>query len=128
MRSRLGGFIREQRKARGLTRGKLAIEVGYRNTSKGTNRLRALEDSGTAHPALLEGVVRVLELDAEIVEELTLADRDQRDCEWEQWADEPIRPYVVERLIPGVYRQLQIADEHLDDPQSYARQYAASTR
>ncbi|MCK9462888.1 MAG: hypothetical protein M0R80_24970 [Proteobacteria bacterium] len=128
MKTHLGNYVREQRTARGLTLGQLAKEVGYRNVGKGVNRLRALEESGTAHRKLLDAVVRALRLDARIVEELTLADRDEREREWSQWANEPIRPYVVEKIIPGVYRDLKIPDEHLDDPQGFAQRHAEQNR
>lgn len=68
MKNRLGSWVREQRVARGLTLGRLAAEVGYRNIGKGTNRLHQLETEGEFHPDLLLKVIAALDLDTSCVD------------------------------------------------------------
>jgi hypothetical protein len=46
MQSRLGTYLADQRRARALTPQQLAAAIGYRNVSKGGNRIVALEAAG----------------------------------------------------------------------------------
>lgn len=113
MSSKLGAFVRAQRITKGFTLGQLAREVGYWNIGKGTNRLHKFETTGEVHPDLLVKVGNVLGLDPGVVQELINQDHQEFLQEWNQWADEPIRPHLVCKVIPGVYLRRQLPDDAL---------------
>ena len=108
--SHLGQFFRRRRAERGLGLGDLARLLGYRNVSKGANRIRAFEGGGKVHPALLGNLADVLEIGPDEIRRLVA--EDYRD--WLAWADEPIRPHVVVRLMACVYQRVQLPDDALD--------------
>ncbi len=108
--SRLGEYFRRRRSERGLGLGDLAGLLGYRNRSKGANRIRAFEGGGKVHPALLGNLSNVLGVGPDEIRRLV--DEDYQD--WLAWANEPIRPYVVVWLMACVYQRVQLPDDALD--------------
>ena len=126
MTSKLGTYCRAQRITKGLTLGQLAREVGYRNIGKGTNRLHTLETTGEVQPNLLVKVVAILGLDPRVVQELIEEDHQEFLREWNLWADEPIRPHLVCKVISGVYLRRQLPDDALTPAAAevYASQFA----
>ena len=103
MESRLGAYIAEQRRAGGLTPPQLAAAIGYRNLTKGGNRIVALECNGvTDDTDLLDRIATALGLDAEHVARLANEDGEARRRAWEQSVNEPITPRVHFRVIPAV--------------------------
>jgi len=126
MTSKLGEYCRTQRIAKGLTLGQLAVQVGYRNLGKGTNRLHQFETTGEIHSELLGKIVQVLGLDAALIRQLIEQDHQEYLGEWNAWADEPIKPHMVIRLIPGVYQRRELPDDALtpDAAEQYALQFA----
>ena len=127
MKNRLGSWVREQRVARGLTLGRLAAEVGYRNIGKGTNRLHQLETEGEFHPDLLLKVIAALDLDTRTLRRLLAEDREAMLSAWNAWADEPVPPLLVVRAIPGFYveRALPEGVVKLRAAEAIASAYAA---
>lgn len=117
--SHLGDYFRTRRRERDLTLGQLARLLGYRNLSKGSNRISSFEAGGKVHPDLLGKLAGVLEVTPDEIRRL--AAEDYRD--WLAWANEPIRPYVVLRLLACVYQRIELPDEAMD-PEA-AQQFAA---
>ena len=72
--SHLGEFFRRRRAERGLGLGDLARLLGYRNVSKGANRIRAFEGGGKVHPALLGNLADVLEIGPDEIRRLVAED------------------------------------------------------
>ena len=107
--SHLGNYFRRLRAERGLGLGDLARRLGYRNVTKGSNRIRAFEGGGKVHPALLGNLADVLGIGPDEIRRLVA--EDYKD--WLAWADEPIRPYVVVRLLACVYQRVQLPDDAL---------------
>src|SRR5687767_12756698 len=97
--SHLSRFFHSVRLAKGLSLGQLARLIGYRNISKGANRIRAFENSGAVHPDLFGKLASALEIDQTTIERL--ANEDRRD--WNEWANEPIKSYLVIRLMAAIY-------------------------
>jgi hypothetical protein len=82
MMSKLAAFIQAERLKRGLSLGKLARMVGYRNIAKGARRIIALERTGMAKPDLLVNVAEALDLDWTVVERLVEEDHQERLRKW----------------------------------------------
>lgn len=108
MQSLLADHFRKQRLARGLTLGKLAARVGYRNMSRGANRIHRFEQTGQIHRDLLGKIAVALGVENETVETLATEDRRRVLAEWGQWANEPIRPHLIVRLMSAVYVRCEL--------------------
>lgn len=128
MTSHIGEYIRTRRCEKGLTIGQLARHVGYKNVGKGANRLHQLETGGEVHRDLLSKLIEALGLDPAVVAELIEQDRDEALRAWNEWADQPTRPHLVVRLIPGVYMSVEIPDDALEPikAEAFACDYARS--
>ena len=59
----LGNYFHEQRKGQGLSLGQLAVLVGYRNVSKGANRIARFEREGIVTDDLLAALADALGID-----------------------------------------------------------------
>ena len=108
--SHLSEYFRRRRAERMLGLGDLARLLGYQNVSKGANRIRAFEGGGKVHPALLGNLADVLRVGPDEIRRLVAEDH----ADWLAWADEPIRPHVVVRLMACVYQRVQLPDAALD--------------
>src|SRR5436190_21448593 len=103
MRTLTGAFVEQQRRLQHLTLGQLAKALGYMNASKGARRIQALEREGRAVEGVLDGVVRVLGLDAAHVHHLDAEDRQRFRADWERWANERVEPALRFRPFAGVW-------------------------
>jgi hypothetical protein len=108
--SHLGDFFKSRRQEMGLNLGQLTRLLGYQNLSRGCNKIKAFEAGGKVHPDLLARLAVVLEVSPDEI----------RGCvaeiykDWLAWANEPIRPYVVVRLMACVYQRVQLPEDALD--------------
>jgi hypothetical protein len=118
--SHLGDCFRARRLVRGLTIGQLARQVGYRNVSKGCNRLRTFEAGGKVAPDLLSRLASALEVTPGAIR--LAIDEDYQ--EWLRWAEEPIRPHLVLRYMACVYQRIELPDDALEP--GAAQGYASS--
>src|SRR5262245_8225332 len=117
--SYLGDAFMARRLDRKLTTGQLARLVGYRNLGRGSNRIQRFEAGGKIAPDLLGKLTEVLGIHAEDVRRYAAEDYK----EWLAWANEPIRPYLVLRLMAAIYQPLELPDDALT-PEA-AEAYAA---
>jgi transcriptional regulator with XRE-family HTH domain len=114
--SHLGDYFRKRRVEKKLTFGQLAELLGYKNLTRGANRIQAFEGGGKAHPDLLGKLAEVLEVGPDDIRQRVAEDY----WDWMAWAKEPIRPYVIVRLMACVYQRVQLPDEALDPEASEA--------
>jgi len=105
----LGEFFRRRRTEKGLSLGKAARLLGYTNVTKGSNRIQSFESGGKVAPDLLGRLAEVLEINPDEIRQRVA--EDYRD--WLAWANEPIRPHVVVRLLACVYQRIQLPDDAL---------------
>lgn len=101
--SKLADLVRNARIASGWTERDAIRAYRFRSLEKGLRRLRVLENTGEATPELLEKVIVALDLDREAVAAAIRADYADELRAWNEWADQPITPYVVVRFVPGFY-------------------------
>lgn len=111
MSTHLSRHFEQKRLARGLRPGQLASLMGCKNPGKIGNRIRQFELSGTISQELFEKLADALEIDAGTIERLVEQDRREYFEKWLKWVNEPITPYLVERLIPAIYRRIPLPPE-----------------
>jgi transcriptional regulator with XRE-family HTH domain len=108
MSTYLARFFRQRREARKLSFGDVARLLGYKKVAKGANKIIKFERDGSIRPDLFRKLAVVLEISAEDIRRCVEADR----ADWQAWADEPIEPHLVARIIPAVYSTKRIPPEH----------------
>jgi len=111
MSTHLSRHFEQQRIVRGLRPGQLAALAGCTNTSKIGNRIRQFELTGDIGRELFEKLVAALDIEASTIERLVEQDRREFFRVWLAWVNEPIKPYLVQRLMAAVYRQISLPDE-----------------
>jgi transcriptional regulator with XRE-family HTH domain len=126
MNNHLGSYFRQQRLRQGITLGDLARRVGYRNVSKGSNKVIRFEREGTVTEDLLVALAEALGIDWLVVVDLMEQDRQACLAEWEKWASEPVPMELVARLMPAVYSRVSLPPEVTTQEQAevYARKFA----
>jgi hypothetical protein len=95
----LATYFQRKRREKNLRLGQVARLVGYKKVSKGCRRIETFERTGLIASDLLAKLATALEIDQSTVNRL--AEEDLR--EWMAWANEPIRPYMVARLMAAVF-------------------------
>ncbi len=103
MSTHLSRYFQQQRLDRGLKPGQLARLAGCLNVPKNGSRIRTFELSGHITHELFEKIATVLEIDAATIQRLVEQDRREFFQAWLQWVNEPIKPYLVIRLMAAIY-------------------------
>ncbi len=98
-----GKYFKEQRLKQGLNTAELARLMGYKNVSKGMNRIIDLERENIIIPEVLKRIVEALNLDHDHVNNLIKKDRDEDKRKFEEWVNEPVEMYYIMRLMPTIY-------------------------
>ncbi len=107
MSTHLSRFFRQRREARKFSFGDLARKLGYKNVVKGANKVIKFERDGNIRPDLFHKLAAILEISADEIRRCIEADR----AEWERWADEPIEPHLIARIMCAVYSTKRIPPE-----------------
>ncbi len=118
MKSKLSDFFWRTRLAKGLRFGQLARLCGCKNISKACRKIQAFEQGGCIQADLLLKLADALEIDRATV--AALVEEDLAD--WYHWANEPVRPYIVLRLMAAIYCPVEIPDEvqSAEEAEAYA--------
>lgn len=120
MTTHLSRFFRQRREARKLSFGDLARQLGYKNVAKGANKVIKFERDGSIRPEIFHKLAAVLEISVDDIRRCIEADK----AEWEAWADEPIEPHLVARIMCAVYSTKRIPPE-LQASRDAMEQFAA---
>ncbi|MCH8828042.1 MAG: helix-turn-helix transcriptional regulator [Planctomycetes bacterium] len=110
MRSQLARHFRTVRKERDLSLSQLARLIGYKNVTKGCNKITKFEQRGEIHAGLLWKLADALSIDPTTIDKLIEQDRREFYRVWNEWADVPISPFIVIRLLPAVYKRSELPD------------------
>jgi transcriptional regulator with XRE-family HTH domain len=121
---RLSSHFKSQRLSQNLSSGDLARLVGYKNISKGSNRIIQFEREGVIHDDLLIKLAKALGIDWATVEELAQQDRQEHIEAWTRWADEPVPMRLVVRLMATIYSNCSLPEE-ISTPEE-AEKYACA--
>lgn len=126
MRSRLAKHFQRTRKELGLSLPQLARLLGYQNITKGCNKIQKFEQRGEVHVDLLRKLADLLGVNEATIE--TLVEHDHREfvAQWNEWANEPIQPYMVVRLMPAAYlhKDLPVDVTTVDEAETFAAETA----
>ena len=117
MRTNLSRFFRQRRIEQGLRFPEAARRCVYRNIEKGCNRIQQFENYGDIHDELLKKLATALDISNDDIRRCIAADK----AEWEQWADEPVEPYLVVRLMAAIYSPKSIPAELHSDREAMER-------
>lgn len=100
----LSRYFWQRRLALKVSFGELARRMGYKNTAKGANRIIAFERDNKIHQELFYKLAAALGITSNEIGKCVEADR----ADWEAWADEPIEPHLVARIMAAVYSSKDI--------------------
>ena len=126
MKSKLAEHFHQARLDKGLKLGQLARLAGYKNVAKGARRIEALERHGNVHADLRNKLADLLGIDHMTVDRLMDEDQRQFLAEWNAWASEPIRPYLIIRYMAAVYSHRELPEEiqSAEEAEAYATNVA----
>ena len=102
-----GKYLKEERLKQNLNTAELARLIGYKNVSKGMNRIIDLERENII-PEVLMKIVKALNLDHESVNSLIKRDKEEDKMKFEEWLNQPIEMYYVTRLMPTIYLSYEL--------------------
>ena len=114
----------------GLKLSEVALRMGYRRTerslSHGCNRLHRFEQTGDINAEPFRKLMAVLEIDQATVNGLLKEDLE----DWAKWANEPVKPFLVVRLMPAVYSRAELPDGigSVEEAERYASEVAKERR
>lgn len=111
MSTRLSRFFEQQRIGKGLKPGQVADLIGYTNISKGGSRICSFEQTGSVSKELFEKLAAFFLIETEAIEKLVEDDRRDFFRKWLAWANEPIQPHLVVRLIAAVYSRRELSPD-----------------
>jgi hypothetical protein len=126
MTTHLATYFAHRRREKGLRLGQVAKLLGYDNIAKGARRVQTFEQTGDIRAELFTKLAAVLEIDQATVNRLLQEDL----ADWTKWATEPIRPYLVVRLLAAFYSQAELPDEinSVEEAEQYASDFAKEHR
>ncbi len=111
----LGRFLRERRIAAGFDRPGLLARLlrpdrPLDSVSRLGSRIRKFEEECVGDRTLFNEIVQALGITPQELAPVLEAEeafREAREAgrrqEWEEWADQPITPFLVTKVIPGIY-------------------------
>jgi hypothetical protein len=124
MSTRLSKHFKNRRLDLGLRPGEIAKQMGYQSIVGAANKICRFEISGYISPELLAKLATVLDIDRATIDRLFEEERRANLEAWNEWANVPIRPHVVIKLIPCVFATNEIPDDLLGDREAM-EQFAA---
>jgi len=126
MQNRVGKIVKAERLKKRLTRGQLALAMGFRNLSKGANRITRLERDGVGDSNFRERVALVLNLDPARLAQLSIKDHREKTEIWERQIEKPTFFRLTVRAIPGFYIEKRLPSnvETPEEAEAWACQFA----
>lgn len=118
MESNLAGYIKTARIEQKISYSQLALKMGYKNITKGMNKIISLEREGIVYPEILKKLIRALKLNQERVNKLIIKDRLEYEKEFEQWVNEPVKISYTIRAMPAVYLSYDLPDKITSEEQA----------
>lgn len=111
MRSHLADYFQRIRQDQGLGLAQLARLIGYKNVTKGCNKIQRFEQRGDIHGALLRKLADALGIHDDTIESLLERDRREFLALWNEWVDQPIEPHLVIRLVAAFYKTERLPEK-----------------
>ena len=107
MNQHLRNLIHQHRESKGIKVGKMSEMLGYRNISKGSNKILRFEREGLASNELIQKLIDVLGV--EPLEVQRALQEDYQD--WQAWLDEPVEIELILKHKSAVYQRVEIPAE-----------------
>ena len=128
MTNYLGEWFWERRAERQWSLAEVARRLGYRNVSKGCNKLLRLEREGVVDDEFLRRLAAVLGVSEGVVRYLTRQDRNEYLRLWREWVEQPTPIRIAMRAIPGFMVEVAMPDNVATPEQAvaYAQTLAAT--
>jgi len=107
MNKHLRNLIHQHRESKGIKVGKMSEMLGYRNISKGSNKILRFEREGLASNEHIQKLIDVLGV--ELLEVQRALQEDYQD--WQAWLDEPVEKELILKHKSAVYQRVEILGE-----------------
>jgi hypothetical protein len=125
MSTHLSRHFERLRLERGLRPGQLAGLMGCSNQPKIGGRIRQFEITGSISQELLKKLMAVLDVEDAVVEQLLAADHREYLEKWLDWANSPIQPYLLLRIMAAIYQKEPIPEALTQEQaENYASNFA----
>lgn len=128
MTNYLGEWFWARRAERQWPLAEVARRLGYRNVSKGCNKLQRFERDGLVDDAFLRKLAALLGVSEGVVRYLIRQDRNEYLRAWEEWVEQPTPIRMAMRAIPGFMAAVPVPDDVTTPEQAvaYAQTLAAA--
>ena len=111
MSTHLSRHFKKCREAKTLRYGDAARLCGYKNVTKGANKIIRFEERGSIQPNLFDKLKTILEVDDATVDELVHQDQEDYLRRWREWASQPVPMVVYRRRLPAFAAYWQVPEE-----------------
>ena len=128
--ARRARYFQKKRLSLGLRLSEVALRWATAAPT-GASRTAATGCTGSRRPATSTASCSQKLMAALDIDQATVNGLLQKDLEdWLRWANEPIRPYLVVRLMAAVYSQAELPDEvrSVEEAERYASEFAKERR
>jgi hypothetical protein len=126
MATNLSNHFRERRLQLGLRHGEVARLMGYKSLVGACNKIVRFEKTGDIRTAMCRKLAAVLGIDETAIQRLVEEDWREYIAEWTAWANQPVKPEIIFRAIPGVFVRHPLP-EHLqttEEMEQYTQKFA----
>lgn len=117
----LSRHFKNRRLDLGLRPGDVARLLGYRSIVGAANKICRFEETGIVHAELFVKLAAAFGVAAPTIDRLVEEDRRADFEAWVSWANTPIRPHLLIKLIPGIFGANEIPDVLLGDHEAMER-------
>ena len=127
MATHLSSHFRQQRIGLNLRPGQVAKRLGYTSLVGAANKIIRFEETGNVDWRFFKKLVAVLGIERATILRLMEQDRREIVARWTEWANQPITPHLIARLLPGYFMAHGIPEEltTLDEMEDHASELAA---
>ncbi len=130
MATNLSNHFRRQRIALRMRPGQVARLLGYRSVVGAANKIVRFEETGDIDRRLFQKLAAVLFIDKATIKRLMEKDRRELVQRWHEWANQRIRPHLIEEVAPGIYMVHCLPEDVTtpDQMENYAADLAGTVR
>jgi hypothetical protein len=127
MATNLSNLFRRQRIGLNLRPGQVAKILGYTSLVGAANNVVRFEQTGNVDHRFFKKLAGVLGIERATILRLMEQDRSELVAQWTEWANRPITPHLIARLLPGYFMAHSIPEgvTTLDEMEGHTSELAA---
>jgi hypothetical protein len=127
MATNLSSHFRQRRLELAFRPGQIAKILGYTSLVGAANKIVRFEETGDIEYRFFKKLAAVLGIERATILRLMEQDRRELVARWTEWANQPIAPHLIARLLPGYFMAHPIPEEltTLDEMEAHASELAA---